>query len=319
MKPIFLLLCSFIILINSCNDPVTSTPVKEGDGTISETTLPKGKYIIEDEIKPNKPTITEQTSINGLGKKDSENNINNNIIPQQDKDNNLKRRYKNLLVFHADDTMKIKKAYVATLILGKDQVLGSLKTEAFDGSSNGGDKEFKTDTTIEIGTKMRATLFDMSDDEKEGFKIEFLGIPGSEEQKISEKRKKARWQWRLTPLKPGLQELKLSVTLIEKDDEAVNLPVRNIPIVIFAEKESYLDKIGGFFVGENIKWILTVILIPIFIAWITSRIKYRHESKPRDAYVKSSLQNIQFDSNNQPKNEGSLQPTEPPQTIRDPD
>jgi hypothetical protein len=318
MKLHLLLLCSFITLVTACSSPDSSTSRNGNDGTISETALPKGKLIVEEETRPVNTPVNNGGSINGYDSNNGENKTTDIANIPQDKKENLKRRFKNALVFHADDTMKINKAYIATLVLGKDQILGNLKADAVDGNTNVSDNEIKMDTTLEIGTKMRATLVDLGVDEKKGFTIEFLGRPGSEEQKISEKRKKATWQWKLTPLTPGLQELKLSISLIEKDDEVVNLPVRNIPVVIFAEKESFLDMVGGWFKGENVKWMLSVILIPIFIAWLTSRIKYKHDSNRRSEAAKNAV-NTQGGNNNSQQTTPSSQPIQPPQTFQDND
>jgi hypothetical protein len=296
MKLYLFIFLSAIFLLTACNADDNTAKPTDDNGTISETVLPKGKYIVEDQTTPVITTINTGGSFNGYGSKDSAGKT--AVIPNtiQEKENNLKRRYKNAMVFHADDTMKIKKAYIATLVLGRDQILGNLKAEATDGSANATDNEIKVDTTIEIGTKMKAKLMDMSGDEKKGFEIEFLGVPGSDEQKVSDKRKKATWQWRLKPLTPGKQELKLSITLIEKDGEPVNLPVKNISVVIFAEKQSFLDTVGSFFISENIKWVLTVILIPIFIAWLTSRIRYKHDNNRSSNRTKKAHQQTDNDS-----------------------
>lgn len=101
---------------------------------------------------------------------------------------------------------------------------------------------------------------------------------GAAEPCITEKRKKAIWNWKLIPQSPGQQELKLAVTIIEKDGEAVRLPTKNICVIFFAEKESFMDVVEGVFKGDNIKWILSAILMLIFLAWVTKKIKYKHKN-----------------------------------------
>jgi hypothetical protein len=279
MKWYFLTLFFVFILFAGCGSPDAPAIPAEGNGKLTETALPKGKYIIEDEIKPVNSDVTNGASINGYDKTGGTGDKPSGTTDTPaDKKDNLKRRYKNLLVFHADDTMKIKKSYIATLILGKDQVLGSLEEEVLT-SSNAKSENIKYDTTIDIGSKMRARLIDMSGATNKGFDIELIGGDGAAEQRIPDKRKKAIWNWKLTPQTPGQQELKLAVTIIEKDGEAITLPTTNIPVIIFAEKESFFAAVGGIFKGENIKWILSAILIPIFVAWVTSKIKYKHENQ----------------------------------------
>jgi hypothetical protein len=277
MKPYLLFIISAVFLFTGCNnyDDSASTKMPNDNDPITTSVLPKGHSVIDDEVI--KKTIDANTG--ALGGYDNKTN------PQAgesvaDPNADLKRRYKNLLVFHADDTMKVRKAYIATLILGKDQILGTMKDEALE-SSNAGDEKFKHDTSVEIGSKMRARLIDMSGAVNKGFDIELIGGEDAATQSITEKRKKAVWNWKLTPQTPGQQELKLAITVIEKDGEAVTLPTKNIPVMIFAEKETFLESAGNFF-NDNAKWILTAILLPIFIAWVTSKMKYRPDYKHID-------------------------------------
>ena len=229
---------------------------------ITETVLPKGKYVLEEDVK----TSTGPTgTLNGI--KNNPAAINTTEQPEYAV-HKLQHRFKNLLVFHANDTMQINKSYLATLILGTDQVLEELKTEILetDGSPN---DDIKQDTSFEMGTTMKARLIDMSGAGNKGFTIELIGGEEAATQSITEKRKKVIWQWKLTPQAPGLQELKLSVNVIEKDGEVVNLPARNIPVVIYAEEEGFFTTIGSFFKSENTKWLLSGILIPVFVGWYT--------------------------------------------------
>lgn len=250
-----------ILFLAACN--TNKAPEKHtANEEIAETILPKGKYVLEEDVKTG--TVPAGT-LNG---------INNNPAAihtaehPEDATHTLQHRFKNLLVFHANDTMKINKSYLATLILGKDQVLEELKTAILetDGSPN---DDIKQDTSFEMGTKMKARLIDMSGAGNKGFTIELIGGEEAATQSITEKRKKVIWQWKLTPQAPGLQELKLSVNVIEKDGEIVNLPARNIPVVIYAEEEGFFASIGSFFKNENTKWLLSGILIPVFVGWYT--------------------------------------------------
>ena len=254
-----------ILFLTACQTNKTPEKNKKSE-EISETVLPKGKYVLEEEVK--KGTLPTGT-LNAVKNNPAE--INNAVQPE-DAIHKLQHRFKNLLVFHANDTMKINKSYLATLILGKDQVLEELKTEILetDGAPN---DDIKQDTSFEMGSKMKARLIDMSGAENKGFTIELIGGEEAATQSITEKRKKIIWQWKLTPQAPGLQELKLSVNVIEKDGEIVNLPARNIPVVIYAEEEGILSSVSSFFKNDNTKWLLSAILIPIFVAWYTTRMK----------------------------------------------
>ncbi len=272
MKPYSTLISLlFLLFFASCNNDTNTASTNTGDGTISESVLPKGQYVVDDETAA-KNNTTDPGAASGIGDGTQTTTGTENIPNSKDE---LKRRYKNLLVFHADDTMKIKKSYVATLILGKDQLLGDLKAEVLEQSGAKQDDKITKDTTLEIGTRMSAKLIDMSDATDKGFEIEFLGA-GGPEQGISEKHKRAVWQWKLTPKSPGMHDLLLIVSVTE-DGNMVNLPTRKIPVVIFAEKQSFLSQVGDFFNDPNAKWLITAIVIPILIAWFTTRMKHRNE------------------------------------------
>jgi hypothetical protein len=280
MKLKLYLSVAVMVLTAGCNNSGDSDLHISRNDEISEANLPKGKYVIEEEntvrgIDNNPGSINDYKGNNTNDESGQAENSKNSY-------DDLKRRFKNLLVFHAEDTMKIKKAYLATLILGKDQVLGDLKAEVLE-SSNSVDGKIKQDATIDIGSKMRAKLIDMSGAGNKGFDIELIGGEEAATQRLTEKRKKVIWQWKLTPLTPGLQELKLSINIIEKDGETVNLPARNIPVIIFAEKEGFGAMMSGFFKNENTKWILSAVLIPVFIAWLTTRMRHKHDKRSSPA------------------------------------
>lgn len=292
-----------LLLVAGCNNASTNTSSEAAvpSQNISESALPPGKTVVDDE-----KIASNNTADNGAANGINNTPNNTDAGAAANADNLLKRRFKNLLVFHADDTMKIKKAYIATLILGKDQVLGTIKEEALE-SSNASDENIKHDTSVDIGSKMRARLIDMSGATNKGFDIELLGGEEAATQSITEKRKKAIWNWKLIPQTPGQQELKLAITILEKDGESVTLPTKNIPVLIFAEKESFIDSVGSFFKNDSTKWILSAIIIPIFLAWITSKIKYRHDVKASDNAA----------TKNQPPNAGTGN-TPPPPTANPP-
>ncbi len=290
MRLLFLSLCSFVVF-SSCNSSSNETSGGANDNQeITEAPLPKGKLIIDDFTASVTNNDDGSASINGI------NGADNNqapVIKPEDDVTRLKKRYKNLLVFHADDTMKIKKAYIATLILGKDQVLGDMKEEVLE-SSNAADDAVKQDTSIEIGGTMKARLLDMSGATNKGFDIELIGDESSE-QKISDRRKKLMWQWKLTPLTPGQQNLTLSITVTEKDGNRVNLPVRSIPVVIFAEEESTMNKMVSF-IEKNYQWLLATLLIPLFMGWFNARMRHRFDRKmiaERELREKQNMQNSQ--------------------------
>jgi len=275
-----------VFLLTGCKDASDSTAHNTSNGNIGEATLPKGKYIMEeDDAIMKRAGVNEPKKISGLGDNPVDQNPNTTILsdPKLVKQLDLKRRYKNLLVFHADDTMKIKKSYIATLVLGKDQKLGDLKIEALE-SSNSKKDDIKVDTTLEIGTTMSAKLTDLGSATDKGFDIEYISA-GSGEQIITEKHPKVTWSWKLTPQSPGEQNLLLTVAVKENDGATINLPTRNIPVIIFAEKESIWAMIGNFFSDPNGKWLFTAILIPILIAWFTTRMKHKHEAASRLAHA----------------------------------
>jgi hypothetical protein len=158
-------------------------------------------------------------------------------------------------------------------VLAKDASEEKLKMEVLEESDAKSDK-VKTDTTIDLGSKMKARLIPFSSS-KTDFEIEALG---DDEQSFKADRKKIIWQWKITPLKAGEHELKLSIQIIEKDGEAVSLPARNIPVVIFAKPESFMSKVGNFF-STKYEWIITAVMVPLIIGFVNLRMRnksHRH-------------------------------------------
>ena len=173
MKLYVTLLSATILLLLGCNNDTTHQKPATQDRQISEATLPKGKYIFDDEKGITTIPIDTAGSLNGFNTGNT-NPKNTGAAVEKIKEEVLMRRYKNLLVFHVDDTMKIKQAYIAKLILGKDQVLSSLEAEVLETTGNNGEN-IKYDSTVEIGTKMRVKLKDVNATSNKGFDIEFLG------------------------------------------------------------------------------------------------------------------------------------------------
>lgn len=281
MKYYLILLVSFTLVMAGCSNENKPELVEQGNP--EETELPKGRYVIEDDISKqnNDPNSGSYNDYNNKTKDD----------PRQDNSSdavqNLKKRYKNLLVFHAADTMKIKKSYIATLILGKDQVLGELKAEVLENEKDK-NAEIHKDTVIDFGSKMKARLIDMSGADNKGFIIELIGGEEAATQSITGKRKKVYWQWKLTPQTPGQQELRLSINIIEKDGETVNLPGKDIQVMIHAEGNFFSGFLSFFNDKDNIKWILATLLIPIFVAWLSSRMRSRNfdmQQRARATYI----------------------------------
>ena len=184
-----------------------------------------------------------------------------------EKKQQLVKKYSSLLVFHADDTMQVNKTYIASLALARNSALGPVKIKVLE-ISDATDDNVIVDTTIELGKKMKAKLMDLSPRNEKSFLIEQIG---SEEQNLNNT-KESIWQWNIEPLKAGQHKLKLSIQVILSDDDRVNLPTKDIPVLIFAEKISFGAKIQNFF-SKYWQWIITGICLPIFIAWLTNRIK----------------------------------------------
>jgi hypothetical protein len=259
------------------NDGTATIDENRSGNELAESELPPGKKIIIDDPDKLPVNTIPAGPVAGTGKeKDNTTGRVVNPAPKSRLDV-LKKVYKNLMVFHADDTMEVNKPKLATLILAKDASAEKLKMEVLE-ESNATDESLKTDTTIDLGSRMKAKLIAFGGSKLDNsFDIEPLG---SEEQSFRNDRKKIIWQWKITPLKEGQHELKLSIQIIEKDGEAVYLPARNIPVIIFAKKVSFFTRVGNF-VSEKYEWILSAIFIPIFIAWLSARIRFRNNPPPK--------------------------------------
>ena len=170
--------------------------------------------------------------------------------------------------------MIVNNPRLATLVLGKDQTIDKLKIEVLE-ESNAKDDKITIDTLMEFGSKMKAKLIPFGDSKENTFDIEALG---DDVQTFRVERNKIIWQWKITPLKAGIQELKLSVQIIEKDGEAVMLPAKNIKVEIYAKNESVIQKLGDF-LERKWEFLLTAIMIPIIIAWFTTKLKNKSEKQ----------------------------------------
>ena len=190
-----------------------------------------------------------------------------------EKKQQVAKKYNSLLVFHADDTMQVNNVYTATLALAKNAILDEIKEKVLD-ASDANDDNVLVDSTIQLGKRMKAKIIDMSPRHEPSFYIESMG---EEEQNLSTS-KEAYWNWKIEPLKQGQHKLKLSVQVILSDDDKINLPPRDIMVTIFATKVSFSEKVRDFF-SKYWQWIITAILLPIFIAWLTNRIKRSNEPK----------------------------------------
>jgi len=278
---IFSILLSVVFILTvfqSCNSGTGSSSTENialNENEITEAALPKGKYVIEEPAKPiDKPIVITPviTPIGGNNpRKDEANKGTSTSKPGETKEESLQKKYRSLLVFHADDSMEVNKPKLAVLVLAKNESVEKLKMEVLE-EANAQDEKIKTDTTIDLGSKMKARLIPFGGLEND-FKIEPLG---DDEQSFKADRKKILWQWKITPLKAGEHELKLTIQIIEKDGEAVSLPARNIPVVIFAREEKFMSKVGNFF-STKYEWIITAVMIPIIIAFLSARVKNRSQ------------------------------------------
>ncbi len=261
------------VLLVCCNNNDKNDVTIEVDPMITETALPPGKQALEDEVNVVSPVHTETGMLGsneGNGDKTGLSKVNLSD-PEL-----LKRKFKSLLMFYADDTMQVNQSRLATLILSKDELFGKIKDAVLEESNSVKEGATRIDTLVELGSKMRARLIPFGNSGLENcFTIEALG---DDIQSFKTDRKKIIWQWKITPLKPGNQELKLSIQIIEKDGEAVSLPARNINVMILVKPESTMRSIGNFF-EKYWQFLLTAILIPIITAWVSNVVKNRQPKR----------------------------------------
>ncbi len=268
---IFFALLPALFLSGCKSQSVESKSSSAGDKMLVTEELPKGIEVIDDVIGSSVDPVNV-TMMGNADDKTSGSDKNNPVV--FDKQDYYKRKFKSLLVFHADDSMVVNAPRLATLVLAKGQTIDKLKLEVLE-ESNAKDDRITTDTAIEFGSKMKAKLIPFSESAETTFEIEALG---DDIQSFTGEREKILWQWKITPLKAGKQELKLSVQIVEKDGEAVMLPAKNIVVEIYAKNESILQKVGGF-IEKKWEFLLTAILIPVIIAWFTTKIKHKNNGQ----------------------------------------
>lgn len=244
------------------------------ESEITVTKLPKGKQVLEEPVKH----VNQPLDVTALGTNKPDNNkTKTDGATNESRSDKLTKKYKSLLVFHADDSMEVNKPKLAVLVLARDANEEAVKLEVLE-ESNAQDDNVKTDTTVDLGSKMKARLIPFS-----GSKVDFEIEPlGDDEQSFRGDRKKILWQWKITPLKEGQHELKLSIQIIEKDGEAVSLPARNIPVLIYAKPEDFMSKVGNFF-STKYEWIITAVLIPVIIGLVN--IKMRNKNNRQNQAV----------------------------------
>ena len=281
ISPIFFSLVLFAISLTGCNND-TATSDKPPSNNLNEAELPKGKQVIEDNVSP---VVNNNTTV-PLGGNTAKNNTTTTDRPvQETQADKLKKRFKNLLVFHLDDTMTVDKPKLATLILSKDETFGNIKLQVLD-ASDATDEKVIDDATMDFGNKMRAKLVPFGGNKIDNnFEIEALG---DDMQSFKNDRKKIIWQWKVTPLKSGQQELKLSIQIIEKDGEAVSLPAKNIPVIIFAKNENFFSRAGDFF-EKKYEWIIGI-MVAIITAWIGGRARSRNYKQPPQQHHEKNTQ-----------------------------
>ena len=264
----------FLIMIlsagnQSCSDKAESdsTTTALSENEITETKLPRGKQVLEEPVKH----VNQPSDVTALGTNKPDNSKTKaNGTSSETRSDKLTKKYKSLLVFHADDSMEVNKPKLAVLVLARDANQEALKLEVLE-ESNAKDDNVKTDTTVDLGSKMKARLIPFS-----GSKVDFEIEPlGDDEQSFKTDRKKILWQWKITPLKEGNHELKLSIQIIEKDGEAVSLPARNIPVLIYAKPQDLMSKVGNFF-ATKYEWIITAVLIPVIIGIVNIKMRNKN-------------------------------------------
>lgn len=181
----------------------------------------------------------------------------------------------NALVFHIADSMQTGQGYKATLALGRDQVMDELKKEMED-VTGAEASDLIVDTALKVAAQMRARLKDISPAGAKSFDITTMS-EGNEIQDINDETgNKAFWQWNVVPLKEGRHQLELVVEVVLNKKKNIFLPSKTIPVTIYAKPESFGSKFSGF-MEENWKWLITAIIIPIIIAWLTTRIRQRQQ------------------------------------------
>ena len=256
-------------------DSSASHSTSQAINDINEAELPKGKPVIAEDVNYIPNNNNSNVPLGKITTRDIKNNTTDIKSEQESKEDYLKKKFKSLLVFHADDTMEVNRPKLATLVLSKDETIANIKLKVLE-ASNATDQKSINDTAIELGSKMKAKLVSFGGSKADNsFEIEALG---DDIQSFKADRKKLMWQWKVTPLKPGQQELKLSIQIIEKDDGGINLPTKNIPVIIFAKPESYISEVTGFLKNQY-QWIIGI-AVAILTTIISTRAKNKNYRQP---------------------------------------
>ena len=183
---------------------------------------------------------------------------------------------RNALIFHIDDTMRIGTGYKATLALGKDQVLEDLEKEMQE-ATDAQMSDLKVDTSLRVEAEMRARLKDLSPASDRSFDISALSEDGDVQEINEETGNRAFWQWNVVPLKKGKHKLQLVVEVVLNKKRAIYLPSKTMEVIIDAKAESYGAMFGSF-MEKYWQWFITAIIIPLIIAWVTTRIRQRQQA-----------------------------------------
>ena len=193
------------------------------------------------------------------------------------------KRVKNLLEFHARDTMKQDSTYIATLAMSKEISPAELRIKLKD-IVEPGSKLMLKDTTQEISVRMSATLEDKASEKDPDFLISPIGGI-SPVRTYDTLKNKMIWEWNVTPVKEGYHELILSISEVDYSGMVLGSPeTRRHSIIIFAErgKRGFGKSIGPF-LDKYWQWMVGAILIPVFIAWFTTRRRRKAEEYPKQS------------------------------------
>src|SRR6218665_991551 len=138
----------------ACNDAEKDQANNDNENIqmIKEAPLAPGKEALEDEV--NLPT-TPGTETAMIGNADGSTGKTGLSKVNLSDPELMKKKFKSLLMFHADDTMEVNKPRLATLILSKDELLGRIKAEVLEQSNSTKEETTRMDTLVDLGSKMK--------------------------------------------------------------------------------------------------------------------------------------------------------------------
>lgn len=156
-----------------------------------------------------------------------------------------------------------------TMVVGKSTIVNMTISDSIDrgiiiNQIESFTEENTITTTIRIAPVMRAKLVDPSGGEN------FTIVPITEEEQLIENNEFTKWEWDVTPLKEGNNKLKLTVDIII-DDKTKNVEVYEDFIYVYSDKTWWNNFVD--FMGENWKWFLSTLIIPLLIWLYKSRKK----------------------------------------------